>query len=56
MPGEQIIEYPDISVIRKTEIADTSRLALLQQKVEDTVIHVAVFKLLHAANHTHAMQ
>ena len=54
--GEQIIEYPDISVIRKTEIANTSRLALLQQKVEDTVIHVAVFKLLHAATHTHAMQ
>ena len=56
VPGEQIIEYPDISVIRKTEIADTSRLALLQQKVEDTVVHVAVFKLLHAATHPYAVQ
>ena len=56
MPGEQIIEYPDISVIGESEVADTSRLAFLQQKVEDAVFHVAVLELLHTATHPYAVQ
>ena len=56
MPGEQVIEHPDIAVIREAEVADTARLAFLQQEIEDAVFYVAVFELFHAAAHTHTMQ
>lgn len=56
VPREQMVEHPDIAVIRESEVADAPRPAFLQQEIEDAVLHVAALELLHAAAHAHAVQ
>lgn len=46
--GEQIIKHFNIAVVRKTEIAYASGLALLKQIVEHTVFHIPVLKAFHS--------
>lgn len=53
---EQAVEDRDVAVVGESEIADASRLAFGEQEVEDAVVDVACFELLHSAAHSHAVQ
>ena len=53
---QQIVEHTDIAVIGESEIANASRLALLNEEIENTILDVAILKLLHAASHAHSVK
>ena len=43
-------------MIGESEIANASRLALLNEEIENTILDVAILKLLHAASHAHSVK
>ena len=52
---KQIIEYLDISVVRKTEIADNTFFAFVLQILQHTVVEIACMKIIKTAA-TNGMQ
>ena len=54
---QQVVEHPDVTVVRETQVADASCPALFQQKLQNAVVHIARLKLFHAVvAHAYAVQ
>ena len=51
-----MVEDADIAVVGEAEVAYAAGLSLLQEKVEDAVVDIALLELLHAVAHADAVQ
>ena len=56
MTRQQIVEHPDIPMIRKTQVADASGLALFQEEIHHPVVEETGIEQPHAVAPAHGMQ